>query len=420
MFGKLWQERTIPPLLILVAAVLMDMLGFGIVIPLLPFYAEEMGATPFVVTLLFASFSATQLLAAPFWGRLSDRHGRKPLIVIGLFASSFSHMLYGLAGTLFLLFASRMAAGAAGGTISVAQAYVADTTDDEERAKGLGWIGAAAGLGIMLGPPIGGFFSRWGLGMPGFIAAGLAGLNAVVALLFLGESRPQATRDAARAGEAGTLRGWIRALTRYPMSILLPVYFLSISSFAALTAVLALYLERTFQFTGEDVGYVLALMGGVTVLVRGVLLGPIVNRFGEPRTARLGAVALGVGLLGIPLMPNGWWLVLLAPMIAIGTGTLFPSLASLVSRATDRDSQGSVLGGYQVVGGIGRVTGPIWAGLLFQHLTIRSPFQLGAGLVAIAALLSSWIPEAKRGRRAVGSQTEESPSAEQQSQKSSG
>lgn len=380
------------PLAVLFATVLVDMIGFGIVLPLLPFYAESMGATPLEVTLLVASFSAMQLVATPIWGRVSDRRGRRPLIVAGLFASAVSYLIFGMAETLPVLFLSRMAAGAAGGTISVAHAYVADTTRAEDRARGMGLVGAAAGVGVMVGPAIGGFFSRWGLGAPGFVAAALCLVNAGAALFLLGESRPVSAPGAPRRGEAATLRGWVGALTRFPLSLLLGVYFLSISSFAAMTSVLALYAERAFGVGAQGMGVVFTIAGAVTVLVRGVLLGPLVRRYGEPRTVRLGALSLAAALVLVSVIPNAWWLGLTVTLHAVGAGTLFPVLASLVSRATDAHSQGSILGGSQVVGGLGRVTGPIWAGLLFQRLGIATPFFVGATAVAVALVLALRIP----------------------------
>jgi MFS transporter, DHA1 family, tetracycline resistance protein len=387
------------PIAILFTAVLVDMVGFGIVLPLLPFYAESMGATPLQVTLLIASFSAMQLAAAPLWGRFSDRRGRRPLIVAGLFASAVSYLIFGLANSLALLFLSRMAAGAAGGTISVAHAYVADTTAAEERARGMGLIGAAAGLGVMLGPAVGGFFSRWGLGAPGYVAAALCAANGIAALFLLPESRSAARRHAAQ-GEAATLAGWLRAMIRYPLSLFLSVYFLAISSFAAMTAVLALYLERAFAIGAQEMGIVFALAGGATVVVRGVLLGPLVRAFGEALTVRLGTVALALALFAVPLIPDPLWLGLVVPLYAAGAGTLFPPLAGLVSRATDDASQGSVLGGSQLVGGTGRVLGPIWAGFLFERAGIGSPFVVGGFVVIAAALLALRIPRAVAPRPA--------------------
>ncbi len=381
-------------LAILCGAVLVDMIGFGIVLPLLPFYAESMGATPNQVTLIIASYSAMQLAAAPIWGRVSDRRGRRPLIIAGLFASSFSYLIFGLAETLFVLLASRIAAGAAGGTVSVAQAYVADYTEEEDRAHGLGLIGAASGLGVMLGPAIGGWFSQWGLGVPGFVAAALCLVNGVAAIFLLPESTYEASPEEHDRGETGSLSDWAEKMTRFPLSLLLLVYFLAISSFTAMTSVLALYVERVFAMDAADVGIVFTIAGGVTVFVRGGLVGRLVRELGEPFTVRAGAVILAATLAGIPVMPTKWWLGLAIPGWALATGILFPSLASLVSRATDRRSQGSILGGSQIVGGLGRVLGPAGAGWLFQHVGIESPFFIGAGVVVVAALAALGIPQA--------------------------
>lgn len=396
------------PTAILFMAVLVDMLGFGIVIPVLPFYALELGAGPLVVTLLIASFSAMQMAASPIWGRVSDRRGRRPLIIAGLFASSVSYLIFGLANSIALLLVSRIAAGAAGGTISVAHAYIADTTSAEQRARGMGMIGAAAGLGVMLGPAIGGFFSQISLSAPGFVAAGLCALNGTAALFLLPESRRRhATSE--RTGEAATLAGWARAMTRQPLSLLLGVYFLGITSFTAMTALLALYFERVFGIGASEMGVLFAIAGGVTVVVRGFVLGILVKRFGEIVTVRLGVVALGLAFLALPHLPSFGWAMATVPLYAFGAGTLFPALATLTSFATDEESQGSILGGSQVVGGLGRVLGPIWAGLLFQAVAIRTPFHVAAVLALAALVLAMWIPASLQSRRAAPGGSRDAP-----------
>lgn len=377
-------------LAVLFAAVLVDMLGFGIILPLLPFYAESMGAKPLQITLMVASFSATQLAAAPLWGRVSDKHGRRPILVAGLFASALSYLIFGMARSYWWLLFSRITAGAAGGTISVAQAYVADTTSHEERARGLGHLGAASGLGVMLGPAVGGFFSQFGLGAAGYVAASFCAVNAIAAYFLVPESRTKEQRS--KRGEASTFSGWLRSMTTYPMWILLLVYFLTISSFNAFTSVLALFFERAFSLTAKDMGLLFTVSGGTTVVVRGLLLGPLVKRVGEPTTVRIGAVALMLALIVVPLIPNGAWAVFVAPFYAFGAGTLFPALASLVSRATDEHSQGSVLGGSQLVGGLGRVVGPLWSGFCFQTFGITTPFAIGAATVLVALFVSMRIP----------------------------
>ena len=399
------------PLAVLYAAVLVDMMGFGIVLPLLPFYLTDLGATPFQVTIVIASFSATQLAAAPIWGRVSDRRGRRPLLIAGLCASALSYLIFGLADSFWLLLLSRVTAGAAGGTISIAHAYIADTTTAEDRARGMGHIGAASGLGVMLGPAIGGLFSDFGLGVPGFVAAGFCALNAVAAYFLLPESHSDAQRTAFQTSQAATLRGWLTAMTRYPLSILLAVYFLTISSFTALTAVLALYLDARFNMGPKELGLIFTLSGGSTVVIRGVLLGRLVSRFGETVTARIGIGSLLLALLAMPLLPSRAFAYIVPVIYAFGAGTLFPALASMVSRASDPGAQGSILGGSQVVGGLGRVVGPMWAGWLFgSTLGIRSPFLFGASMVLAASFLSLRIPEMRRAPR-VGTAAKAEPVA---------
>lgn len=387
-------------LAILFVTVLVDMVGFGIVLPLLPYYAEEFGATPLQVTMLIASFSAMQFVAVPIWGRVSDSLGRRPFIIAGLFASAVSYLIFGFAESLLTLFVSRVAAGAAGGTISVAQAYVADMTEPDDRAHGLGMLGAASGLGILIGPAIGGYFSQFGYAVPGFIAAGLCVVNGIAAVFFLPESRPVRARAAREPvpdhAQAGTIRSWAATLTSFPFGLILLVYFLSIMSFTAMTSVLALYAERAHAMDAMDMGIVFATAGGTTVVVRGLIVGWLARRFGERWIVRAGTVVLAASLLSIPFLPDASLMFAMVPFWALATGLTFPSLASLVSQESDQDSQGAMLGGQQVVGGVGRVVGPLWAGLLFERIGIGSPFLLGAGLVAVAALLAVRIPPPER------------------------
>lgn len=392
-------------LAILFGTVLVDMVGFGIVLPLLPYYAEEFGASPFEVTLLIASFSAMQFIAVPIWGRVSDRLGRRPFIIAGLFASAVSYLIFGFAQSLAALFVSRIAAGAAGGTISVAQAYVADTTGARDRAHGMGMLGAASGLGVLIGPAIGGYFSQFGYSVPGFIAAGLCVINGVAAVFYLPESRRRAAPErvgpapagaVAESPQAGTLRGWAATLLSFPFGLLLLVYFLAIMSFSAMTSVLALFADRAHGMDALDLGIIFATAGGTTVVVRGLIVGWLARRFGERWIVRAGTVVLAGSLLTIPFIPDAALMFAIVPFWALATGLTFPSLASLVSQETDTESQGSMLGGQQVVGGIGRVLGPVWAGLMFERIGIGSPFLLGAGLVAVAALLATRIPPPAR------------------------
>jgi predicted MFS family arabinose efflux permease len=262
----------------------------------------------------------------------------------------------------------------------------------------MGLIGAASGMGFMMGPAIGGFFSSFGYAAPGFVAAGLCALNGIAAFFLLPESRPKEMRERTGLGETATLRGWLTTMTGPPMGRLLGVYFLAITAFAAMTALLALYMEARFAVDARTMGIIFTIAGGATVVVRGWLLGRLVRRLGEPAVVRLGVGALFFSLVVVPLIPGTWGMALVVPVWAFGAGTLFPALAALVSRASHAGSQGSVLGGQQVVGGMGRVAGPIWGGLLFQSVSTGAPFQVGAVLVAGAGILALGLPAAVRRR----------------------
>jgi DHA1 family tetracycline resistance protein-like MFS transporter len=224
------------------------------------------------------------------------------------------------------------------------------------------------------------------------VAAALCLVNALAALVLLPESRPRDLHDKPGPTGAGSVHAWLQTMTRPPLTLLLTVYFLGISAFTAITALLALNFEQRFGIGAQDMGVLFTLAGGATVLVRGALLGVLVRRLGEPKTVRLGATALLLAAGLIPLMPTVWWAALMVPLYAFGAGTLFPSLATLVSLSSEAGLQGTVLGGSQLVGGFGRVTAPLWGGWLFQHLGVNSPYHLAAVLAGLSLLLSTRIP----------------------------
>jgi multidrug resistance protein len=368
---------------------LVDMIGFGIVLPLLPFYATEFGAADWMVGPLVASFSVAQLIATPFWGKISDHYGRRPLILAGLAFSAVSYVLFGVATTITVLFISRVVQGASGGTIAVAQAYVADTTKPERRAQVLGWLSAASGAAFMIGPAIGSWAWRLGGHMaPGFVAAGLCLLNLVFALRFLPEPSVPRAADRGSGLAVPSLREVARTALRQPLMGMIAVYFLGIGAFASITAIFPLFLEARFGIDESTVGYVFVYVGSVSVLVRGIAVGPLVSRFGEPYVSRLGAVLLAVGL-GIAALANSYLLLAVAiTFLAAGTGTLFPPLAALISRSAAADVQGSTLGVNQFFGGVARVLGPLWGAAVFDLYGAGSPFLTACVGVILAFLLT--------------------------------
>jgi MFS family permease len=376
---------------------MIDYMGFGIVLPLLPFYAQSMGASPLQVALIIASFPAMHLVMSPVWGRLSDRWGRRPLLLGGLCASTVSYLAFGLAHTLWLVAASRIVAGAAGATYAVAQAAVADVTSDSDRTVGMGYLGAANGVGLMLGPSIGGYCSRFGLGFPGFVAAGLCLANVLAALIILPETK-QRTPSTLTDTDVLTRSAWIRAFRRFPLSVLVTIYFIAVSTIEGIMAIFALYLERAILIGAVEVGLLWTWAGVVQITVRGLLVGKFATRFGEHRAVSVGVGTLVCAMVLLPVMPSLPWMFVAATFYAAGAGLLFPALTSLTSRTVNTGSQGSILGGTQCIGGIGRILGPLWSGFVFQHVSIASPFLIGAGLFGVAVWLASKIPDSAASR----------------------
>src|SRR5882724_1014904 len=348
---------------VLIAISLVDMIGFAIVLPLLPFYALKLQATPSQVGLIIAAFSVAQILSAPVWGRLSDRYGRRPALLIGLLASAVAYLVFGVADALWLLFASRIVQGAGGGTTGVAQAYVADSIEPSQRAKALGWLSAATGAGFMVGPLIGSLASHFGQEAPGFIAAGLCIVNAACAWKWLPESKRKEG-----SGATPVLRkpvwntaGQVVAHPARPASRLILIYGVGMLAYSVLTSVLALYLGAEFGTTERSIGKWFFYIGGIQVVMRVFLLGPIVDRIGEIWAMRAGTLTLVLGLFCLPLPTSVWVLAAIVPCVPVGTALLFPSTTALVSRHVVRSEYGTVMGVMQSFAGLAWIVGPILA-----------------------------------------------------------
>jgi DHA1 family tetracycline resistance protein-like MFS transporter len=344
--GRAGYQRRFMPILFLI--VFVDLVGFGLVIPLLPFYAERFGASPLQMTLLFATYSLMAMLAAPLWGRLSDRVGRRPVLMASMAAASLAYLWLAFADTLWMLFAARAVAGVCAGNIAAAQAYVADVTTPEGRARGMGMIGAAFGFGFIIGPVLGGI---------------LAGDDLATADL---------QTPALMAG-----------------GLSLAAFFLVILAFSALETTFAWWAIAQFGWGPRPNGFVFFYVGLLSALIQGVLIGPLTRRFGEERLMLCGLVLIAVGFLMLPLARNLEILVLAMTALALGIGLTQPSVQSLISRHAAAERQGEVLGLSQSVGALSRVLGPLAAGALFEAAGRNSPFLWGAVLVA-GALLVGW------------------------------
>jgi MFS transporter, DHA1 family, tetracycline resistance protein len=385
------------PLAIIFVTVFVDLLGFGIIIPLLPFYAERFGGSAQTVAMLSASFSAMQFVFMPIWGRLSDRVGRRPILLLGLFGSFASYLVFGLAGSLPLLFVSRMFAGIAGATVSTAQAFIADTTTPENRAKGMGLLGAAFGLGFVFGPAIGGLMSRWGHAAPPLFAAALSLANFGVAWFLLPESRPPHVPATARVAKS-RLESLRSALTRPTLPALLLIYVTVVAAFSGFETTFALFSEKRFGFTEETIGYFFAYVGVILSIVQGGLVGRAAKRFGERRLVSAGLLMLAVGLALIAFSRTVTELLVANGILTVGMALNSPSLSSLISQRSDPEDQGGILGVSQGLASLGRIVGPAWGGFLFDRWGMASPYLSSAALILLAcgisivALEQRWSP----------------------------
>jgi MFS transporter, DHA1 family, tetracycline resistance protein len=386
--GKVGQLRW-PPLAFIFVTVFVDMVGYGLVIPLLPFYAREYAAGAALVGLLGSLYAATQFVGGPFLGGLSDRTGRRPVLVVCLLGASIAYLLLGLAETLFLLFAAVVLAGAAGGTQATAQAYIADSTSPEHRARGLGLIGAAFGLGLMAGPAMGGLLSLYSLHAPAFAAAALALTNAAFGFLVLPESLSPGLRTPTplrRLNPLSQLRGvmGIRGIRWF----LLAVFLLNLS-FAGLLTNFPLFSNVRFGWDAPANAFFFAFVGVCAVLTQGLLIGRLQPRFGEERLLIGGLSVMAVGLGLVAVVPYGPLLYPVVGVLAVGVGLAIPALTALISRRVSGREQGRVMGGLQAVISVTLIVGPVVAGLAFDHLGVPAPYWIGAVLAALALLAAS-------------------------------
>ena len=368
--------------------VFLDLVGFGIVIPLMPLYAERFGAGPVAAAWLLAVYSLMQFLFAPAWGRLSDRVGRRPVLLVGIFGAALSYLAFGLAGSLTWLFVARAVNGLMGANVGVAQAYIADVTPRQERAKGMGLIGAAFGLGFIFGPAIGGLLSRIDPAAPFLGAAALAAANGVLAYFRLPESLPREARRAARARHAGLRARVATVLAAEPrLRGLYAVVFAVTMGIAGMEATLALWAGRRWGLGFEAIGYGFALVGLVAAFAQGLMVGPLVKRIGEPRAGLLGLALIAAGMVAIPLAPSLALVLAAAAVFAVGQAAATPSVSAMISHQGGPSEQGRILAASQSLSALARVLGPWAGGAAFAYVGISAPYAGGAALAGIALLL---------------------------------
>jgi len=371
---------------ILFLTVFVDLLGFGIVIPFLPMFAERLGIGTFGIGWVLAIYSLAQLLFAPVLGRVSDRVGRRPIIMLGLLGSSLSYLIYASANSFELLLLSRALHGACAATVPTAQAYIADTTTDAGRARGMGLIGAAFGLGFVLGPALGGLLGHSSLRVPAFFASALAFANLIFAWLRLPESRPprsDAPLDPATLAEP--LVSLPRQLFGHRLARLFAVAFLLTFALAALEATFTLMVPRLYGYGPAALGLLLGYAGLTQALAQGWLLGKIVARLGEIRLVTVGLVALAIGMFPMGMLSNLDALLVLLGLVSVGYGLASPSVASLISRRTGQHRQGEVLGVNQSALSLARIFGPVAGASIYGMMGPAAPY-VGGAIVAVGAL----------------------------------
>jgi multidrug resistance protein len=386
-------RRSRSPLLLMALTVFIDLMGFGIILPLLPFWAEKLGANPFEVGLILTIYAVAQFLFTPLLGALSDRFGRRPVIIVSLLIEAASFALTALAGSLPVLLIARFIGGIGSSNIGSAQAVVADVTPPEGRARGMGLIGAAIGMGFVVGPAIGGVLAGRGQVVPFWAAMAVALVNALLVLLFLPETRKQriaevgASSEPERVQGGGLFGGWQRAFSSPMLARLIGINLLFTLAFTAMEAVFPLFTQQTFRWDATQNGYIFTYVGIVIVIVQGGLVGVLVKRFGERAVLIGGLALLAGGLLLLPVSQSLAVLLIALAILSAGDGAVTPTTSALLSLASPSHAQGETLGIAQGVAGLGRIFGPILAGALFS-IGVGLPFAAGGVIVLLALLLA--------------------------------
>jgi MFS family permease len=391
------EKTAFAKLVVLMITAFIDMMGMLMIIPLLPFYAKNMGGGGMVVGILVSAFSLAQLVSAPIWGRFSDKYGRRPALIVGLSSSAIAFIVFAYADSLWLLFLSRVIQGAGGGTVSVIQAYVADATRPEDRAKSLGWLSAATNAGVAIGPALGSGMAVLGPHAPGLAAAGLCLVNIVFVSKFLTESRvnhvdaPDANGVTAAPKKPKGSREAVWHVLRHPdepSSRLILIYSIAIGGFQGIIAVLALFLAFRFGVTEKTIGYFYMYIGTLSVVVRALILGKMVDKVGEPKLSRWGLGLMATGLVGIALSHDYVSLLLAVGLLPLGTAFTFPCVTAMLSRVVSSAERGLYMGVQQTYGGITRIAFPILLGMAYDSiLGEQSPFFISAMLVLATLLL---------------------------------
>lgn len=379
-----------PALVVLYSVVCLNLIGFGLAVPLLPFFAESLDAPAWQVTLMFSAYSVGQFFAEPFWGRLSDRIGRKPVLIVTTFANVLGYVALAFTPDIWAAIAIRLFTGLGAGNISTIQGYVADVTPPAERAGRMGLLGAAFGLGFVIGPTLGGLLADPGAGhlgyrLPLFVSAGLSAAAALGVLLFVRESRAKADPAAPRQR---FLAGLHDARANPVISRVLLVTFTYMAAFAGMESTFGLWAQAGFGWGPREVGMVFGVVGVVSAVTQAALTGRLTRRFGEARVLAFGMGLFGLSLFLQTLHDRAWLIPVLTGLGVFGQALAMPSISALISRSAPPDRQGAMLGLNMAAGSAARMSGPMLAGALFSGFGAHAPFWLGAALTVPAMIMA--------------------------------
>jgi MFS family permease len=386
-------------LYVLLLVVFINLVGFGLVIPLLPFYAKSLNASPWQVTAMFSAYSLGQFLAEPFWGRLSDRIGRRPVLIVTLLANTLSYVALAFAPNIGWAFVIRLANGFGSGNISTIQGYMADVTPPEHRAERMGLLGSAFGMGFVFGPVLGAFLpnaaqllghsagGKLAFQIPLLTGAALAAIAALGVFLFVVESRAPSAPDTPKPRRREALEA---AVAHPVLSRVLLVTLISTAAFAGMEAIFGLWTQARFHWGIQQVGLCFAVIGVIASVGQGLITGRLARRFGEAKVLTAGLVIIALSLALTPFVPTSALVPVAVGFTAFGQSLVFPCVAALISRATPPDKQGAMLGLNMAAGSLARMGGPILAGPLFS-LTLGGPYWLGALLMLPAIAFAARI-----------------------------
>lgn len=399
-----------PPLIIIFITIFIDLIGFGMVIPILPFYAqtEPFSASPFVIGLLVAVYSWMQVFFTPLLGQLSDKYGRRPILFISLLGAAVGYFIIGIASTLFMVFVGRIIGGITGGNISTAQAYIADVTTRENRAKGMGLFGAAFGLGFILGPALAGILSKYGISVPFYFAGFLSLANAIALYFILPESRKPGL-EVDSAPRRGRVLEVLDALSDPTFRIIALTYFLLITAFSIMTYAFVLYSEFTFGYGPEQNGYLFAYVGVISIIMQGVIFGIAARKYGEARLAILGCLILTAALFAVPFSEPAFGglagLLVVSAFLSFGNAFATPALGTLASKNAGEHEQGRVLGVMQSGASLARAIGPTIGGILLNNslnkidrFTVFRTYWTASAIMLIAFVAAIYVARTMRDK----------------------